>query len=358
MPDTSANLTLPFILPSQAQKHVTHNEALSILDVLVQLSVKSATLSTPPSTPEDGARYLVGTSATLEWAGHEGEIAAFDGVSWVFYAPGEGWRCWDVETQRHLVFDGTDWGEVEDKTLNAVDLFGLGTTATSPVPFQARLNQALWTALPALDGGDGSLVQVLNKETAGDDVGLVLQTGFAARALLGLFGSDQFRVSVTADGTNYKDALTVDNGTGVMDQPNLPRFKAWTNYDNFAVVDVWEKIGMNTVDYNDQGAFDPATNLFTAPIDGTYFLGGNLLFKEHLTSSVRMRTRLVLNGTTEINGAFSENSSAHYDMRTTVGVQTLVHLTQGDTVEIQGTTRAGELYFAANHSQFYGFKVG
>ena len=35
MTDTSSNLKLPFILPSQAQKHVTHNEALQILDALV-----------------------------------------------------------------------------------------------------------------------------------------------------------------------------------------------------------------------------------------------------------------------------------------------------------------------------------
>ena len=34
MTDTSSNLELPFILPSQAQKHVIHNEALQILDVL------------------------------------------------------------------------------------------------------------------------------------------------------------------------------------------------------------------------------------------------------------------------------------------------------------------------------------
>jgi hypothetical protein len=37
MPDTSHALSLPLIQPSQAQKHVTHNEALRILDAVVQL---------------------------------------------------------------------------------------------------------------------------------------------------------------------------------------------------------------------------------------------------------------------------------------------------------------------------------
>ena len=32
--DETANLKLPYILPSQAQKHVTHNEALALLDRL------------------------------------------------------------------------------------------------------------------------------------------------------------------------------------------------------------------------------------------------------------------------------------------------------------------------------------
>lgn len=37
--DTSPRLTLPYLMPNQAQKHVTHNEALRQLDVLVQLAV-------------------------------------------------------------------------------------------------------------------------------------------------------------------------------------------------------------------------------------------------------------------------------------------------------------------------------
>jgi hypothetical protein len=39
------HLQLPYILASQAQKRVTHNEALRILDGLVQLSVRD--LSAP-----------------------------------------------------------------------------------------------------------------------------------------------------------------------------------------------------------------------------------------------------------------------------------------------------------------------
>jgi len=39
MSDITTHLLLPHILASQAQKHVTHNEALRLLDAMVQLSV-------------------------------------------------------------------------------------------------------------------------------------------------------------------------------------------------------------------------------------------------------------------------------------------------------------------------------
>src|SRR6056297_2424480 len=45
MQDHSPRLSLPFILPSQAQKHVTHNEALTRLDIAAQLAVEGVNAS-------------------------------------------------------------------------------------------------------------------------------------------------------------------------------------------------------------------------------------------------------------------------------------------------------------------------
>ena len=39
------------------------------------------------------------------------------------------------------------------------------------------------------------------------------------KALVGLFGSDRFRLAVSADGSTFFDGLSVDNATGVVDQP-------------------------------------------------------------------------------------------------------------------------------------------
>ena len=88
----------------------------------------------------------------------------------------------------------------------------------------------------------------MNKEAAGDDLGLTLQTGFVTKAIVGLFGSDRFRLAVSADGSTFFDGLSVDNTTGIVDQPRLPRFKAGANYDNYVGVGNWTKIAINTTD--------------------------------------------------------------------------------------------------------------
>ena len=74
---TSPFLGMPYLLPSQAQKHVTVNEALSVLDALAQLAVKNRTLTAPPGGPAEGDRHIVAAPATGAWSGKEEQIAAF-----------------------------------------------------------------------------------------------------------------------------------------------------------------------------------------------------------------------------------------------------------------------------------------
>ena len=49
MPTT--NLSLPLLAADQAQKHVTVNEALLVLDSLVFLALLDRSLSAPPGSP-------------------------------------------------------------------------------------------------------------------------------------------------------------------------------------------------------------------------------------------------------------------------------------------------------------------
>ncbi|MEP5181858.1 MAG: DUF2793 domain-containing protein [Rhizobiaceae bacterium] len=109
MPDPTPNLAMPYIMAAQAQKHVTHNEALNALDALTQIAVVSRTLTTPPVSPVAGERHIVSTGATDEWEGQDGQLAAYQDDSWAFYAPKSGWTAWVEAESQLLIFDGTHW---------------------------------------------------------------------------------------------------------------------------------------------------------------------------------------------------------------------------------------------------------
>ncbi len=104
MADTP-NLVLPYLAANQSQKHVTVNEALRRLDALVQITVQSAALATPPGSPAEGQRWIVATAATGAWVGQSGKIAAWQDGAWVFYAPLDGWTAVDVSTDTLLMYN-------------------------------------------------------------------------------------------------------------------------------------------------------------------------------------------------------------------------------------------------------------
>jgi hypothetical protein len=107
--DRSDRLALPLLHAGQAQKEIIHNEALTLIDMLVQASVQSADLTAPPMTPEPGQCWIVADGATGAWAGREGALAGWTGAGWRFAPPMPGARVW-VEDRNHAVnHDGAVW---------------------------------------------------------------------------------------------------------------------------------------------------------------------------------------------------------------------------------------------------------
>ena len=104
MADTT-NLVLPYLAANQSQKHVTVNEALRRLDALIQITVQSAALATPPGSPAEGQRWIVAASATGAWVGQSGKIAAWQDGAWAFYAPLDGWIAVDISSDTLLLYN-------------------------------------------------------------------------------------------------------------------------------------------------------------------------------------------------------------------------------------------------------------
>jgi hypothetical protein len=212
--DDTPNLALPYIMAAQAQKHVTHNEAIRALDVLVQLAVLDRDLPAPPGSPADGARYIVADSPSGAWAGEAGSIAAWQDGAWRFYAPQQGWLAWAADEGVLLVFDGADW--VAATSFGDPLMLGINATADTTNRLAVASDASLFTH----DGADHRMK--INKADAGDTASQLFQTGFSGRAEFGLTGDDDWHVKVSPDGTNWYEALIADRATGRITFPNTP----------------------------------------------------------------------------------------------------------------------------------------
>lgn len=89
-------LALPTLAPAQAQKEMTHNEALLGLDIAVQPVVVAVAPATVPAAPAPGQCWIVGIGATGAWQGHDGALAGWTSGGWRFVAPFEGMAAWSV----------------------------------------------------------------------------------------------------------------------------------------------------------------------------------------------------------------------------------------------------------------------
>jgi hypothetical protein len=104
----SPNLQMPYIVASQAQKEVSHNEAINDLDALAQLCVASRSLATPPASPADGDAYIIGSSPTGAWEGRQNQIALYYS-GWRFKTPKAGWLAFVQSEAKFVAFNGSAW---------------------------------------------------------------------------------------------------------------------------------------------------------------------------------------------------------------------------------------------------------
>jgi hypothetical protein len=218
---STANLGLPLIEGSQAQKHVTHNEALRILDAAIQIAVRDMTRTAPPSSPAEGQRHVVAAGATGAWAGQAQAIATWQDGAWAFLAPSAGWCIWSVADDVMAVFDGTAWRDLRDLpvALDNVARVGINTAASAPNLLSVRSNAALLAAIDAAGGGSGDVRLQLSKETAAKTASVVFSDNYSGRAEFGLVGADAFKLKVSPDGAGWIEAFTIDQGTGNLALP-------------------------------------------------------------------------------------------------------------------------------------------
>jgi hypothetical protein len=207
------NLGLPYILAAQAQKHVTHNEAIRDLDCLVQLTVETRGLATPPASPLDGSRYIVAAGATGAWTGASSKIAAFQDSAWNILAPREGWRAWIADEGVLAVYAAGTWtvyapGGGAPSAFDNLEHVGINASA------DATNRLSLKSPASLFDNEGAGHQQKINKHAAGDTASVLYQTNYSGRAEMGLAGDDDFHFKVSGDGSAWHDAILIDRNSG------------------------------------------------------------------------------------------------------------------------------------------------
>ncbi len=301
MADQSPILQLPYILPAQAQKHVTHNEALRLLDILVQLAVISRNLGVPPVSPVIGNRYIVKTPASGAWVGQVNKIAVFTATGWEFLAPQAGWQAYVQSSSELVAFDGTVWATAGIPS--EFDKLGVNTTANTTNRLAVASTASLFTHV----GTDHQMK--VNKATAADTASLLFQTGFSGRAEMGLAGSDNFSVKVSPDGTAFYTGFTVTRTDGLLTVPN----------------------GMSVA--------SGLTLTGGATVAGAVTLSGAVT----AGSTVALNGAVTAAGTVALNGAVTAGSTVALNGAVTAGGTVTLNntLTAGGTVALNGAVTAG-----------------
>jgi hypothetical protein len=247
MTDT-IHLGLPFIEGSQAQKHVTHNEALRILDDVVQIGVLDADRTAPPAAPAEGDRHIVAGGATGAWAGHVNAVAVREDGAWRFFTPKPGWCAWSAADGALLVYDGAAWSGVASggggTFSGSVAQLGINDTAAAPNLLTVRSDAALFNAIAPAAGGSGDMRLQISKAGAAGTASVVFSNANSGRAEFGLVGSDVFKLKVSSDGTAFVESLMIDQASGNV---TLPRGLSLTGVVSPA------QMTANQNDYNPAG---------------------------------------------------------------------------------------------------------
>ncbi|PTE13896.1 DUF2793 domain-containing protein [Pseudogemmobacter blasticus] len=212
MADDTTILGLPLILPNQAQKHVTHNEALAVLDVIVQLAVIDRDRILPPALPALGDRHIVAPGGQVDWAGQDGRVAVMTAAGWQFHAPLPGWQAHVISEGVTAVFDGLHWG-VPVAAEGAFQRLGIATGADAVNRLAVAAPATLFT-----HAGAGHQMK-LNKAAPADTASLLFQTGWSGRAEMGTAGGEDFSIKVSADGSGWFSALVAAAGSGEVTLP-------------------------------------------------------------------------------------------------------------------------------------------
>lgn len=214
----TTNLKLPLLVQNQSGKEFIHNEALIILDSLVQNGIIDKDLTTPPNEPKTNDLYIVGVGATDTWENKDNQLTFYDN-GWRFIEPREGFIFWVNDEDKLYTYNGTIWQEIttgspEENSITELQnltSLGINTIADNDNKLSVNSDYILFN-----HNGTDSRIKV-NKLAIINTASHLFQNNYSGRAEFGLIRSDDFTLKVSNDGNNWKESFVVDKNTGNID---------------------------------------------------------------------------------------------------------------------------------------------
>lgn len=153
---------LPYQEANMLQTDVLQNEQLNYFAAWSNAVVQTVGDNSPPGSPTNGHRYVIGTSPTGAWSGKAKYLAVYRG-GWQFYAPHEGARVTNIADGKIYVYSASAWVEytipAPAPTINIVTTIASGTitpAGDTDLVRPAALSAALTIANPSSTPADGA----------------------------------------------------------------------------------------------------------------------------------------------------------------------------------------------------------
>jgi hypothetical protein len=350
----TTRLQLPLIAAAQAQKHVTHNEAVLRLDGLCQMQALSYTVSAQPGSPADGDLYLLPAGKTgTDWGGAANHAAAhyYDGV-WHFYAPRAGWLSFIADTVRLVYYTGTSWADVLTPSgASAAD----GSAAAPGFAFAADTNTGLYRI-----GADqigvatgGTLRKTISTTAETNTLPRLGPDGSNSAPAISFSGDTDnglYRIGTNNPGMAAGGQLVQSWSSSGITRPLQPAFSARLTSTLANVTGDGTMVTLTGLtEMFDQGAnFDPSTGVFTAPVTGRYAFGGSLSLKEMTGSHTLVTVDLVTSNRTYYS---IYQTQSHYGGYQRLPFNWLADMDAGDTAtvttSVSGSTKVVDILSTA-----------
>lgn len=222
-------LSLPYIAPQQAQKHVTVNESLSLLDTIAQLSVNSRSIDEEPTAPTNGDSFILTSQATgPNWSlGGVNDIINFNDGVWRVLPPQIGWRAYIKDEDLLMIWRGDAWHALtaNSSPVNPA-MLGINASASTTNRLAVKSNAVLFSHDDA-PTGDGDMRLFINRAASADTASLLFQTDHIGAAEIGLTGADRLSIKVTSDNILWTEPLSIETDGRITIQTAMSVTPLW-----------------------------------------------------------------------------------------------------------------------------------